>query len=174
MQNRLILRLLLAASMAIFVGACSGPKARPELSCRTPDQLKEALAYALNANDTNFLWQLYAWTNVAPVYERFEKKVQLQFHPHNPGDWSSFKSFRIVSPVPPYFKELASQTDPTKPHYNIPVQGIIYCNQKMREGSRRSSFEGMEFPFGQMPDGTYLVAVMIKDLGTNAPTKSSR
>lgn len=81
MRIGLVLRLLLTSSIAIFVGAGSGPKARPELSCRTPEQLKVALAYALNANDTNFLWRLYTWTNVAPEYERFEKKVQLQFLP---------------------------------------------------------------------------------------------
>jgi hypothetical protein len=171
MQNKLVFPLIAAALLSFSFISCAAKKVKPELPCRTPQQLKQALDYALNANDTNVLWQLYTWTNVTPALERVEKRIQLQFHPEQAGDWSVFKSFRIVTPPPPDIQEIATRTDPTKARFNIPVRGVIYCDQKMRKGSLRSSFGHMEFPFGQLPDGTCVVAVMIKPSKTNSPAK---
>ena len=171
MQNKPAYLFLAVVILSLAFISCSANKVKPELPCRTPQQLKRALDYALNANDTNYLWQLYTWTNVAPTSEQAEKQIQLQFHPEQSGDWSVFKSFRVVTPPPPDLQAIATRTDPTKARFNIPIQGVIYCDQKMLKRSVHSSFGHMEFPFGQLPDGSCAVAVLIKPSKTNLPAK---
>lgn len=160
---RLLLHLSVVAVLVCVLAACATIPAKQPLPCRSPVELKQALQYCLNSNDTNYLWQLYAWTNVSSKSERIEKRLQLRFLPEDSGDQCTYKSFRIIlaDNLPPDIKGIVERTNYTKPHFNIPVEGVIYCNLRSYKRSDQALMDGIEFPFGKTVSGDYVLAVLI-------------
>jgi hypothetical protein len=160
----------------LLVSSCAHKVAGPpQLPCKSPEQLKEAVQYAVHARDTNFLWKLFFWGEASETSQRREKWAAMSILGFEEGTTTKISSFGLAPKAPNDDVPIRRKDGIVK--RTLPTAGYVTCTGthtvEHAEGKpTKIGFRNAPLSYGRDTNGNYwLTAAHV--IPTNAVSSGS-